>query len=109
MKKFRYIFIISFLFFSYSGISFKSASCSENLSRTKICDITKKLTYPGVFLYKGFQESKKFIKKSISGGEIITTGRVVDNIEYTKQRFIDIDPGFTFNYKKGELKIPLNF
>lgn len=96
--------MISFLFFSYSGFSFKSASCSKNYSKTKICNIIKKLTYPGAFLYRGYQESKEFIKQSINGGEIITTGRVVDDIQNTKERFIHLDPGFTFNYEKGAIK-----
>ena len=100
-EKFRLSFILFFLFISYGAASFKADECKNVKWQSKSCKAANIISYPSLLFFEGFNQTFEFIKTSFNNGQPVISGRIVREPQITKERFIESEPFFTFNYKKG--------
>lgn len=93
--------IIAFGFSFFSMLTlFWERSCAEG-NKSKYCNATNIVAYPARTLLSGYYSSLTLLRTFRSTGKLSNTGLISKETIETKNRFIELEPGFNFNYEPG--------
>ena len=103
IRKIKKILYLIFFLSLYSGISIYSERICFAVD-SKRCSAINLIVLPGKTFIDSYVQTKEFLTNYFLSGKVVKTGGISKDPIITKERFKNIEKGFTFFYEKGSRK-----